>query len=164
MFVNPVIRFCDRVYGWVICLGEHLQSAFLLLIRLIWGHQFFVAGYGKFTNYDQITQFFASLGIPLSEFTAVLIGLLELIGGACLFIGFSTRLFSLFLAIVMIFAIGFAHHHVFNSLHFIMDPSILVREAPFPFLVASLATFIFGPGKVSLDAWIKRSSKNWRHF
>ena len=162
MFANPVIRFCAKIYGWIFWIGDHLQSLFLLLIRIIWGHQFILAGYGKLLHSEQTLQFFASLGLHSSM--VYLVAFTEFFFGLLLLIGFASRLAAIPLIITMISAIGLAHRHVFDNLDFIMDPSILVTEAPFPFLIASLIVFIFGPGKLSLDAWIKRISKNWRRF
>jgi uncharacterized membrane protein YphA (DoxX/SURF4 family) len=31
-----------------------------------------------------------------------------------------------------------------------------VSQNPYPFLITTLLVFIFGPGRISLDAWIKR--------
>ncbi len=164
MFANPIIHFCSKIYNWFIWIGGNLQSAFLLLIRIIWGHQFVYTGYGKLLNLDKVTIFFETLGVPHPEFHAILIGYVEMIFGLCFLVGFASRLVTIPLILTMISAIGFAHSHVFSNFHFIEDPSVLVREAPFPFLIATLTVFIFGPGRISVDAWIKRLSKNWEKF
>lgn len=164
MFANPFLRICAKTYGWVICLGDNLQSLFLLLIRLIWGHQFVIAGYSKFLDLEKTAQFFASLGLPHPSFYAPLVATIELVCGSLLLIGFASRLAAIPLIITMIAAIGLAHNHVFSDFHFIFDPSLLVTQTPFPFLIAALIIFIFGPGKLSLDGWIKRLSRNWRQY
>ncbi len=162
MFVNPFINTAAKFYNFIIRIGDNLQSLFLLLIRIIWGHQFFVAGTGKFLALEKTVQFFATLGLP--PFYAPLVAATELVCGALLLIGLASRLAAIPLIITMIAAIALAHNHVFSDFHFILDPSILVTQTPFPFLIASLIVFIFGPGKLSLDGWIKRLSKNWRQY
>lgn len=164
MFANPFIHFCAKIYNWFIWIGQNLQSAFLLLVRIIWGHQFTHTGYGKLTNLEKVAEFFGTLGLHYPEFYAILVGVVELIGGLCMLFGFATRLAAIPLIVTMSAAIGLAHSHVFSDFHFIMDPSILVREAPFPFLMASLIVFVFGPGRISIDGWIKRASKNWKKY
>ena len=164
MFVNPVINFSAKIYNWVIRISSNLQSIFILLIRMIWSHQFINTGYGKFLNLEKTVQFFGSLGLPHPAFYATLVGTTELICGLLLFVGFASRLAAIPLIITMIAAIGLAHNHVFSDFHFITDPSLLVKEAPFPFLIASLIVFIFGPGKLSIDGWIKRRSQHWAQY
>ncbi len=164
MFANPFINFCARIYNWFIWTGENLHSIFLLLIRIIWGHQFIYTGFGKLLNLDKVTRFFETLGVPHPEFNAVLVGVVELVCGLFILVGFASRMAAIPLIIIMVTAIGYAHSHVFHDLKFIADPSNLVREAPFPFLMAAVIIFIFGPGRISIDGWIKRVSRNWRKY
>ena len=162
MFANPLINISARFYGFIIRIGDNLQRLFLLLIRSIWGHQIFAAGYGKFLALEKTAQFFATLGLP--PLYAPLVAATELVCGALLLVGLASRLAAIPLIITMIAALALGHTHVFSDFQFIMDPSILVTQAPFPFLIASLIVFIFGPGKFSLDGWIKRLSRNWRQY
>ncbi len=162
MYVNPFINVCSRFYNWFIWIGTHLQSLFLLLIRIIWGHQFIVSGWAKLFTPEKAIQFFATLG--LAPAYVYLVGLTEFIFGILILVGFASRLSAIPLIITMIAAIGLAHNHVFSDLHFIIDPSILVTQTPFPFLIASFIILIFGPGKVSIDGWIKRLSRNWPQY
>ena len=61
-------------YKLLITIGNALQSPFLLIIRLYWGWQFFLTGKGKLMNLDKITEFFASLNIPLPGLNAAMAG------------------------------------------------------------------------------------------
>ena len=164
MFANPVPHFIDRLYRPFIRIGENLQSLFLFLLRVTWGHQFFLSGYHKLHQMDQVVQEFTTLGISHPAFYAHLVAWIELIGGICLVIGLASRLVSIPLMIAMIAALGFAHAHVFADFHFITNPLILVRAPPFPFLMTTVIIFVFGPGRVSLDGWIKRLSCRWKRF
>jgi putative oxidoreductase len=125
-------------------------------MRMTWGHQFILTGSGKLGNIEKVIQYFTSLGIPHPHFQAYLVGYIELIGGILLFVGFCSRFAGLVLAFTMIVALSTAHASVLANFRFIFEPSTLVGEAPYPFLITSLLIFIFGPGRVSIDAWIKR--------
>lgn len=162
MFVNPFINTCSTIYNWVIWIGSNLQSLLLLLIRIIWGHQFVISGYAKFIDPDKAIKFFATLG--LTPNTVYLVAAIELFFGLLFLIGFASRLAAIPLIVTMISAIALAHSHVFANFDFIMNPALLVTQAPFPFLIASLIVFVFGPGRISLDGWIKRLSRNWRQY
>jgi len=164
MFANPAVNICDKIYSKILWVGGNLQSVFLLLVRIIWGHQFFHTGYQKLLNMDQTIAFFSTLSLPDPVFYAYLTAYVELICGFLLLVGFASRLAAIPLIIAMMAAIGLAHNHVFSNLHFLKDPSLLVQEAPFPLLIASLIVFIFGPGRISLDGWIKRLSRNWPQY
>ncbi len=159
MLFHPVIQGFRKFYIWFISFFSNLQSALIFLLRITWGHQFFLVGLSKLHKIESTMQFLDSLHIPFPPFSAYLLALFEVVGGFCLVIGLGSRFFAFFLSIAMFVAYGTAHAHVFSHFHFVFDPSLLVKEAPFPFLLTSLVVLIFGPGKVSLDGWIKR----WVH-
>ena len=60
---------------------SHLQSPFLLAVRLYWGWQFAQTGWGKMHNIAKITAFFTSLNIPFPAFNAHFVAGLEFFGG-----------------------------------------------------------------------------------
>ncbi len=155
MFENRFLRFFEWFYNKIIHFFSNLQSVFLFLIRLTWGHQFFLIGYKKFQSLGATAQFFDSLFIPFPHFSAYLVAFIELVGGICLVLGVGSRLVAIPLSIVMITAYSTAHVHIF-SLSLLWNPSLLVKESPFPFLLTCLIVLIFGPGKISLDGWFKR--------
>jgi putative oxidoreductase len=144
MFANSWLDRIARFYSWVMWVAEHLQSLFLLILRLTWGQQFFFSGLGKFTHH-----------IPIAA-------TLELFCGALLFIGFASRLAAIPLLFTTLSSL--VAHRVFHGFHFISNPSLLVHSAPFPYLMAALIVFLFGPGRISLDAWIKRISRYWHQL
>jgi len=156
MFINPTLQRLATMYGWVISFGSNLQSLFLLWMRLTWGHQFILAGISKLSKIDETIHFFTSLNIAYPEFHAYLVGYTEIIGGSLLILGLASRLASIPLILIMIAALSTAHSHVFAHFEFLTDPSSLVNEAPYAFLITTLMILAFGPGRVSIDAWIKR--------
>lgn len=140
-----------RYYQPLVKLGKFLQPFLLLLVRLYWGWMFFEAGLGKLQNIEKTAEFFSSIGIPFSTFSAYLVGNVEMIGGIFLFFGFLSRLATFFLAIVMFTAIFTTEQEAVQN--FVTDPSLMVATAPFNYLLASLMIFCFGPGGFSID-WI----------
>lgn len=124
------------------------QSPLLLVLRLVWGWQFFLAGWDKIPNIEKIVGFFGALGIPLPFFSAFLVTFVEAIGGILLILGLLTRLSSFFLAITMAVALVVASS---SFVKIAFDPTELFAEIPFLFLLVSLILLAFGPGKYSLD-------------
>ncbi len=159
MFESLFLRLIDRIYGWIVLLGSNLQSLFLLYMRLVWGHQFLMAGAGKFAHIDTVTQFFSSLGISSPEMTAYFVASFEVVGGLFLFFGFASRLISIPLIFIMGSVLSLAHREAFANMRFLSEPTALVHQAPYPFLLTAVLVFLFGPGRISIDAWIKR----WAH-
>jgi putative oxidoreductase len=147
---------CNKFFEII---GNSLQSPFLLLIRLIWGYHFFIAGFGKLSNLSQVSGFFANLDIPFPAFSAFIVGIFELLGGASLFLGFKARLMAIFLVVIMTFAYISAHSKDLSAFSFITNPIIFAKEAPFSFLYTSLIVFIFGTGKYSIDYWTTRNKR-----
>lgn len=135
MLANPFLYWMNFFYGWFVALGSNLQSIFLLYMRLTWGHQFFLNGAFKHEG---------------------MLGGFELIGGICLILGLASRLVSIPLIITTITLLTTEHAESLAGFQFILAPHVLVQQEPYPYLITALLVFIFGPGRVSLDAWIKR--------
>ena len=92
-------------YGYLIAIGNGLQSILLLITRLFLGWQFAISGWGKLGSLDSITEFFRGINIPFPEFNAPFVAGVEFIGGIMLFLGLGTRLASFFLSCTMIVAL-----------------------------------------------------------
>jgi len=153
-----MITYLKKSYTALIDIGSSLDSAFLLLIRLVWGYLFFKAGMGKLEDIGSVTDFFYSLGIPFPELNAYLVAYIETIGGICLMAGFATRLVSLVLIVIMV--VAFLTAHMENVRAIFYDPTEFFKASPFTYLFASLITFIFGPGFYSFDQVIESFSKS----
>jgi putative oxidoreductase len=77
-----------------------------LLIRIILGYVFIVAGLQKFIFPDDMGPGrFADMGFPAPEFIAYFVGFFETLGGLLILIGLASRLAAIPLAMVMVVAI-----------------------------------------------------------
>jgi putative oxidoreductase len=135
--------------------GNSLQSVLLLMLRLFWGWQFFLTGKGKLMNLDRTAGFFESLNIPLPKLNAALAGTTEMAGGLLLLIGFGSRIITVPLMFVMVIAYATADIEAVRAIF--SDPDKFTSAAPFLFLLTAVIIFCFGPGKLSLDALLKRN-------
>jgi putative oxidoreductase len=143
------------VYEGLAKFASSFQSPFLLAVRLYWGWQFAQTGWGKLHNLPKVTNFFASLGIPLPGFSAVAISWLEFVGGVLLALGFASRFFGLLLAVDMFVAYLTADPAALRSIF--SDPGKFYADDAYTFLFASLLVLIFGPGIFAIDAVVKRA-------
>jgi uncharacterized membrane protein YphA (DoxX/SURF4 family) len=135
MFKNSLLNLISSLYSRLIKIGEHFQSLFLFYIRITWGYQFFLSVQPTDTD-------------PTIFFKRVC--------GFLLLIGFGSRLAALPMVIWMFMTLSTQHEPGMSQLRFLLDPLSLAKETPYPFLMTGLTIFIFGPGKISIDAWIKR--------
>ncbi len=155
MFKNPALNRTDKLYSFLIKIGSNLQSLFLFYMRLTWGHQFFIIGMGKLSNIQQTADFFSSLNFSFPLFDAYLVGIFEAVCGLLILVGFASRLAAIPLIVIMLTALSTAHAPEISNFRFLLEPLSLVKQTPYPFLITSLLVFIFGPGRISLDAWLK---------
>jgi putative oxidoreductase len=125
-------------------------------MRIVWGHQLILSGIGKLSNIAGTIQFFTELGIPSPTFHAYEVGIIELICGFCLFIGFASRVAAIPVILIMLTALSTAHAENLGGFNFIFNPYLLVNQQPYPILFTALLALIFGPGRISIDAWLKR--------
>jgi len=146
-------------YGYLIFAGSHLQSFFLLGIRLVWGLELFEAGSGKLLHIDKPIAYFTTLGIPFPVENAYLVGCTEMFGGIFLGLGLLSRLTAIPLIIDFIVAYLTTEQEALHKLiHF--DPDAFISADPFTYLLASVIVFIFGPGRFSVDGILKRVFSN----
>ncbi|ADV83043.1 DoxX family protein [Terriglobus saanensis] len=133
---------------------SHLQSPMLLAVRLYWGWQFMTNGWGKLHGLAKITDFFASLNIPLPALSAHFVSGLEFLGGILLVLGLATRFVGLLLAGNMLVAYWTADHEALTSIF--SDPGKFYVADPYTFLFASLMVMIFGAGIFSVDYLLEK--------
>ena len=152
------MNFLTKINGILARIGAFLQCPLLLAIRLYWGWQFFQDGRGKLMNLDKVTQYFASLNIPMPRLNVIMAGSTQMVCGLLLAAGLFSRFASIPLIGVMCVAYATAES---DSLHTIFsDPDKFVTRDPFLFLYASVLIFAFGPGRLSLDALIFKDKKS----
>jgi putative oxidoreductase len=147
---NPILRF----YNGFVRAVSSLQSPFLLVVRVYWGWQISQNGWGKLHNLQHVTQFFASLGLPAPGFTAAFVSSFEFTAGILLALGLLSRIAALGLVIDMTTAYLTSDRDSFFA--FFSNPGKFYGADPFIFLFVGLLLLIFGPGKISLDALLKR--------
>lgn len=137
-----------------------------LLIRIMAGAVFLSEGILKFVYANQGVGRFTKLGMPLPEFTASFVGVLEIVGGLLLVFGLLTRAFAMAFIVEMIVAILSTK----VSLYLGTSPLPLPAAPPkvgfwavmhetrsdFAQLLTCAFLLVVGPGPWSLDALVQR--------
>ncbi|MBW2454034.1 MAG: DoxX family protein [Deltaproteobacteria bacterium] len=144
----------DRARSQLRRITTAAQPGVLLALRLVFGYGLFRAGLGKLQHLDQVAGFFASLGLPAAQLNAALVAGFELVGGGLLLVGLATRVITLPLLVILSMAMLTAHRAELGV--FITDPGTFISAAPVPFIAALVALLGFGPGKLSVDALLRR--------
>jgi putative oxidoreductase len=141
-------------YGLLARIASTLQSPLLLATRLYWGWQFALSGWGKLHRLDKMTDYFATLNLPLPAFSATFVSGLEFVGGLLLVLGLGSRFIALLLTAAMSVAYLTAQRH--ELLAVFSDPVKFYNADPFTFCSAALLVLVFGPGRFSLDFLISQ--------
>jgi putative oxidoreductase len=119
----------------------------LLVLRLLAGGVFVVFGAGKFVNHATELASFRSYGLPAPEVFVVVVGLIELVGGALLIAGVLVRPVALVLAGNMVGAIIVSGIAKGEPISLTLAPAELV---------AMLVLLWFGPGAHALGNGLSR--------
>src|SRR5271170_1220860 len=141
-------------YNLLIKWASMLQSPFLLIVRLYWGWQLVQSGWGKLHHLARVTDFFASLNIPLPAVSATFVSGLEFVGGLLLILGLGSRVIGLLLTVNMLVAYWTADREALTSVF--SDPGKFYNADPYTFLFAALMVLVFCPGLFALDTLIGR--------
>lgn len=142
----------SRVTRSVLGLCARLSWLGPLLVRVVIGVAFVVTGWGKLHNLDKVTEYFASLHIPLPGPQAAMVATIEFAGGVMLILGLGTRVAAALLIGVMAVATLTAKLPEAESLIDLASSIELTYLAIFVWLVLA------GGGKASLDRVIARRS------
>ncbi len=124
-----------------------VQGFGLAILRVVVGIVFLAHGLQKVLQFG-IGGFAGNLGgqgVPLPLFFAVVVTLVEVLGGVALILGIFTRLVAVPLAIDMLVAMLMVH---FPNGFFMMNNGI---ESTLTLLAASVALALSGSGELSLD-------------
>lgn len=137
---------------------QYIQPAFLLVVRLLIGLGFVLAGSGKLQHPDAAAKQFAEFGVPMPAANVYLAGTAETVCGALLVLGAASRVITLPLIGTMVVAYATAHRGVFLCMadRPIAFAQAFVSAPPFPYLVVVLVVLLFGPGLFSVDGLLKR--------
>lgn len=121
-------------------------SAAILLGRVLLSSLFLFAGFGKLTDIAGTAGWFGSIGLPAPTIVAVLVGLLELVGGLAILVGFQTRIAALALAAFTVAASLIAHTNFADQVQLLMFLKNISITGGLLVLAA------FGAGALSIDA------------
>lgn len=126
-------------------MNSGLQSYGLTVLRVVVGIVFLLHGYQKLFKFGfhGVAGMLGHLGIPLPAFFAVVVTLVEFVGGILLITGVATRIAAGLIAVDMIVAILAVHlkNGFFNPNGF---------EFPLTLLAATICLAIAGGGAFSL--------------
>ena len=84
-------------------------SAAILVGRIFLSIMFIVAGFGKLTAISATAGWFGAIGLPAPTVTAVVVGLVELVGGLAILVGYRTRIAAIVLTLFTVGATLIAH-------------------------------------------------------
>jgi putative oxidoreductase len=123
------------------------NSSFAVLAgRVLLSILFILAGYGKLTGIEGTAGFFGALGLPMPTATAVIAGLIELLGGLAILVGFKTRAVAIVMAIFTLAATAIAH------LDFSQAGNALMLQKNLAITGGFLLLAVLGAGAYSIDA------------
>ena len=136
-------------------------------LRLLLGWEFFESGLGKYhgDNWfaDIQDKFPAPFNLMPVNISWSMATWFELIGGVALVVGLGTRFFATSLFVLTVVATAAVHWpaewHTLAELakgYAITDEGYGNFKLPLLFLAMLLPLVFYGPGKLSLDAWIAR--------
>jgi putative oxidoreductase len=152
--MSALVRTAAVAYGGARMFLNKLQSPLLLAIRLYWGWQFAQDGWGKLTHLDRVTGFFTTLNLPMPHSTALMVSLVEFVGGILFAAGVASRLVSLVLLVNMTMAYLSVPDDRVNFSHIFSNPSDFYNATPYTYWFAALLILILGPGLFALDTLI----------
>jgi len=127
-----------------------------LLTRLVIGQAFVQTGIGKWENFHDTVEFFASLGLPAPAANAAFTATLEVVGGAALILGIGTNLFAALLSSTMVVALLTADRANFIGAVTGSGDQALTDVLPVIFLMPLTWLVAYGAGPFSLDYLLQK--------
>ncbi len=120
-------------------------SAVVLAGRVLLSILFIIAGFSKLTAIGGTAGFFGSIGLPMPTVTAIVVGLVELLGGLAVLVGFKTRIAAIVLALFVLAATAVAH------LDFSQAGNALMTQKNLAIAGGFLLLAVLGAGPLSID-------------
>lgn len=120
-------------------------SVSILAGRVLLSILFILAGFSKLTAIAGTAQWFASIGLPMPTVAAVGSGLVELLGGLAILVGFKTRIAAIVLALFTLAATAVAH------LDFSQAGNALMLQKNLGLTGGFLLLAVLGAGAYSID-------------
>jgi putative oxidoreductase len=121
-------------------------SLAILVGRILISILFILAGFGKLTAISATAGWFGSIGLPVPTVTAVVVGLVELLGGLAILLGFQTRIAAIVIALFTVGATLVAH------LDFADQMQVLMLQKNLAIAGGLLILAAVGAGSYSVDA------------
>jgi putative oxidoreductase len=130
---------------------DSLKTPLVIVGRVLLALMFIYSGFGKLTNIEGTAGYIASGGLPMASVLAVVVGLLELLGGLAIAVGFQARWAALALGLFTL-----AASLLFHKFWAVPADQAFVQQLMFMknlsvagglFIVAAL-----GAGPLSVDA------------
>jgi putative oxidoreductase len=121
------------------------SSVAILVGRVLLSILFILSGFAKLTAISGTAGWFGSIGLPLPTVTAVVVGLVELLGGLAILVGFKTRIAAILLAVFTLAATAIAHLDFADQMQALMLQKNLGLVGGFLLLAA------VGAGSISID-------------
>jgi putative oxidoreductase len=132
-------------------MSDSLKTPLVVVGRVLLALMFILAGFSKLGNIEGTAGYIASGGLPMASVLAVVVGLLELVGGLAIAVGFQARWAALALGLFTI-----AASLLFHKFWAVPAEQVMVQQLMFMknlsvagglFIVAAL-----GAGPASFDA------------
>jgi putative oxidoreductase len=117
----------------------------LLLARVLLAIIFIMSGFGKLADITGTASYFAGYNLPVPTAAAVIVGLIELLGGLAILVGFKTRIAAWVLAIFSVATALVAHTDFSDQMQMINFLKNLGIAGGF------LALSVEGAGSISVD-------------
>lgn len=133
-----------------------VQGWGLAILRVVVGAVFFVHGFQKLflMGFGGVADMMEGIGVPTPGLFAVVVTLVELLGGLALILGLFTRLAAVSLAVDMLVATLTVH----------MPNGFSVQNGGYEFtlvlLAASVALAVAGPGEAALYRFLARRTNS----
>ncbi len=133
-----------------------VQGWGLAILRVVVGIVFFVHGFQKLflMGFGGVADMMGGFGVPASGLFAVVVTLVELLGGIALILGSATRLAAVLLAVDMLVATLMVH----------LPNGFSVQNSGYEFtlvlLATSVALAVAGPGEAALDRLLAARTNN----
>jgi putative oxidoreductase len=132
---------------------SRLHSCGTTVLRIVVGVIFVMHGWQKLSwGFAHVAEFLGSVHVPVPAVAAVLLTLVELLGGIALIVGVLVRYVAALLAIDMLVAITLVH---FKHGFFISNGGL---EFPLLLLAANIKLILSGAGSISVSSLRKKTT------
>jgi putative oxidoreductase len=125
---------------------SNMNNVVVLIGRILLAAIFILAGFGKLTDISGTAAYFAMYNLPGGAATAVGAGLVELLGGLAILVGFQTRIAGWVMAVFSVATALIAHMNWADMMQLIHFQKNLAMAGGF------LVLATYGPGALSVDA------------